>query len=436
MRHCAHRAKSSELPSMSLWNPAASDWRVMRRGDALCLGGAALGAIGLTGWLTGAEAMVTIVPGQPPMMPNTAFALMLLGTAGAMRVCKSFASVARSLSVLLAIVVLATGLVTLAEYAVDLPFSIDQLLLRIEAGPYPGRPSPPTALALVFLAAGVLLWNWRPAARVPPVEWLTLLAGLIAFTALLGQAFGAGALYRLIPTPTIGVAVHTALGLLLISAGSLLERPGSRLARIASSPSPGDLMLRQLALAFILMAVSIGFAGALLSELLGSENAAIIAASLTVIGIVVGLSLLAVTARQLNNAHQALERSRQAARDLIEQASEGIYISDLEGRFVDVNGVGCRMSGYSREEILRKTIADVIPPEDVERLRNHRTELLEGHTDIGEWTLRRKDGSYLPVEVSAKILPDGRWLAFSRDISERKRSEERIRQAQERLSSP
>ena len=53
--------------------------------------------------------------------------------------------------------------------------------------------------------------------------------------------------------------------------------------------------------------------------------------------------------------------------------------------------------------------------------------------DVGEWRLLTKDGTYLPVEVSAKILPDGRWLAFVRDISERKRAEEQIRQAQERL---
>jgi PAS domain S-box-containing protein len=413
---------------MSLSNPPAADWRMTLRADALCLGGAALGAIGLTGWLTGVEAMVTLVPGQPPMMPNTAFALLLLGTVGAMRVCTSFASVGRSLSVLLAIIVLFIGFLTLAEYALELPFSIDQLAVRSEVGPYPGRPSPPTALALVFLAAGILWWKWRPA------EWLTLLAGLIAFTALLGQAFGAGALYRLIPMPITGVAVHTALGLLLISAGLVLERPGSRLARIASSPNPGDTMLRQLALAFILMSVAIGASGALLSEILGRENVAVIAASLTVIGIVVGLSLLAVTARQLNRAHEALEQGRRSASVLIEQASEGVFVSDLEGRFVDVNSVGCRMAGYSREEIVRKTIADLIPPDDLARLRSHRAKLLEGHADVGEWALRRKDGSYLPVEVSAKILPDGRWLAFSRDISERKRAEDALHLSEAKFS--
>jgi PAS domain S-box-containing protein len=408
-------------------------------GRRLCMGGAGLGVIGLIGWLTGLDVLVTIIPGQPPMMPNTAVALLLLGIAGALCGSRSFASVERSLALLAAISVLFIGLVTLAEYTWELPFSIDEFLFSIdqigvgiEAGPYAGRPSPPTALALALLAAAIPLWNWRAAARLAPAEWLTLSAGLIAFTAMLGQAFGIGALYRLVPTPIIGVAVHTALGLLLIAVGMLLERPGSRIARIAGSPNAGDIMLRQLALAFILIAVSIGFAGALLSELLGSENAAIIAAGLTVIGIVAGLSLLATTATQLNRVHEALERSQARARDLVELASDGIFIADLDGRYVDVNEAGCRMLGYDRGELVGKTIFDLIRPEDEARLREDRERFLKGGTGIGEWMLRRKDGTYIPVEVSAKILPDGRWEGIVRDVSERRRAQEALKQAQAR----
>ena len=407
--------------------------RTTNLGCGLCLGGTALGFIGLIGWLTGSETLTMIAPGQPLMMPNTAVALLLLGAVGVLRGYRPPAVSLRSLSALMAIIVLAVGLVTLAEYAVDLPFSIDQLLFRIEAGPYPGRPSPPTALALVLLALATLLWDWRPSDRVPPAEGLILFAGLIAFTAILGQVFGVGALYRFIRTPIVGVAVHTALGLLLISVGLLLERPGSRIARIASSPNPGDMMLRRLALAFVLMAVSIGFAGALLSEILGSENAAVIAAILTVIGIVLGLSLLAITARQLNHAHEALARSQTRTRELVEHASDGIFIADLDGRYVEVNEAGCRMLGYDHGELIGKTIIDLIPPEDEERLWQDRERFLQGATNVGEWMLLKKDGTYLTVEVSAKILADGRWQGIVRDISERKRAEKALRQAQERL---
>ena len=56
-----------------------------RAGAWLCLGGSALGALGLLGWITGTSGLTTIVSGLPPMMPNTALALLLIGGAGAMR---------------------------------------------------------------------------------------------------------------------------------------------------------------------------------------------------------------------------------------------------------------------------------------------------------------------------------------------------------------
>ena len=62
-----------------------------------------------------------------------------------------------------------------------------------------------------------------------------------------------------------------------------------------------------------------------------------------------------------------------------------------------------------------------IPPEDVPRLDASKQGMLQhGVAHIDEWKLKKADGTYLPVEVSAKILPDGRWQALVRDISARK----------------
>ena len=52
---------------------------------------------------------------------------------------------------------------------------------------------------------------------------------------------------------------------------------------------------------------------------------------------------------------------------------------------------------------------------------------------MAEWTQLRKDGTPIPVEASAKILPDGRWQAFVRDISERKRIERTLQESEERF---
>lgn len=134
-------------------------------------------------------------------------------------------------------------------------------------------------------------------------------------------------------------------------------------------------------------------------------------------------------------SEEALRRSESRFRDLFEQLSDGVFVADLSGRYTDVNAAGCRMLGYAREEIVGKSIMDLIPPEDVPRLAESREQMLEpGHVHTGEWSLRRKDGAMLPVEISAKILSDGRWQAVVRDVSERRRAEAELRRSEESLA--
>lgn len=106
-------------------------------------------------------------------------------------------------------------------------------------------------------------------------------------------------------------------------------------------------------------------------------------------------------------------------RALIDQASDGIFVADSDGRYTFVNQAGCRLLGYSREQIIGKTIFDLIPKEDVERLLDAKAQMLRGRPHVAEWRLRRCDGSWVSVEVSAKILADGQWEGIVRDISER-----------------
>jgi PAS domain S-box-containing protein len=388
--------------------------------------------MGLVGWATGVDALVMLVTGQPPMMPNTAVALVLLGMAGALRGSAYWNRTHHLLAALSALTALAIGVVTILEYLLDLPLSIDQIVIRTSVGPFPGRPSPPTAIALTLLAAALLSCEWRSTKRICASEWLSLGAGLIAFTFIAAQVFGAGPLYRFSDTPVVGVAIPTALSVLLVSVGLLLEQPGSSIVRIVTSPKPGDMMLRRLAFALIAIALSLGVTGSLLVEVAGVGDA-VVRGILTVGGIVSILPLFAITARRLNHAHEALERLHAQTRQLIELASDGIFIADLDGRYREVNDVGVAMLGYSREEILGKTILDLIPADDEPRLRQDRERFLHGGTAVGEWRLLKKDGTYLPVEVSAKILPDGRWQGIVRDISERRRADAALRQAQERL---
>jgi len=129
----------------------------------------------------------------------------------------------------------------------------------------------------------------------------------------------------------------------------------------------------------------------------------------------------------------ALRESEVRLRELVQQASDGIFIANIDGQYTDVNIAGCKLLGYSREEIIGKTILDLIAPDETDRLIKSKEQLLKGRTHVAEWSLQHKDGSTLPVEVSAKILPDGRWQGIVRDISERKIIEEQLRNYREQL---
>jgi PAS domain S-box-containing protein len=127
----------------------------------------------------------------------------------------------------------------------------------------------------------------------------------------------------------------------------------------------------------------------------------------------------------MTTACRAAELSEARWRDLLDLAPDAFFLANLDGRLTDVNQAACRMLGYSREELVGKTILDIIPPEDAPRLAAVKMALLvPGHVHTAEWTQKRKDGSSVPVEVSSNILPDGRWQAFVRDITERRRTED------------
>ena len=134
------------------------------------------------------------------------------------------------------------------------------------------------------------------------------------------------------------------------------------------------------------------------------------------------------TASVIENANlvNAVKVSEIRYRGLVEQASDGIFLVHPNQYFVDVNPSGCAMLGYSAEEILKLKITDILMLENDDDKDKLFDDLLAGKAIIIERVIKRKDGSILPVEVSAKILPSGFFQGIVRDISERKQTEEAL----------
>lgn len=118
-----------------------------------------------------------------------------------------------------------------------------------------------------------------------------------------------------------------------------------------------------------------------------------------------------------------LDESERKYRLLIEQASDGIFITDSERNYVAVNSKACEMLGYSREELLSMKIENLMEEDRIEPMLAGYNDVLGGRTVVRETSLRRKDDITVPVEISVKMIDGRNILAIVRDITERKKAE-------------
>ena len=129
-------------------------------------------------------------------------------------------------------------------------------------------------------------------------------------------------------------------------------------------------------------------------------------------------------------AEEALRESEVKFRELIEQASDGIFVTDKEGNFILVNSRYCEMLGYSRAELLELHSEATYPEGEREKRAQHRAEARERKTSLYERNIRRKDGTYFPAEVSIKLLDNDNVQGIVRDITERQKAQQALAESE------
>ena len=133
-------------------------------------------------------------------------------------------------------------------------------------------------------------------------------------------------------------------------------------------------------------------------------------------------------------AAEALERISRKNEMLLRTASDGIYIFDLDGNVLQVNDAFCRMLGYTFQELLKMNVAQWNAQWPKEELMA-RINMLGEDNPVFETLHRRRNGSIINVEISAtRVEIDGKPSIYNsaRDITERKKTEESLRESEER----
>jgi PAS domain S-box-containing protein len=130
--------------------------------------------------------------------------------------------------------------------------------------------------------------------------------------------------------------------------------------------------------------------------------------------------------------------SEERFRVLVENAGDTFFLHDLEGRFIDVNRRACETLGYSREELLSMQATDVEVglPRDV--LIDLWSRSRPGEFATADGVERRKDGTTFPVEARVGAIERGgekQIIVLARDVTERKRAEEALKESERRYRS-
>ncbi len=148
------------------------------------------------------------------------------------------------------------------------------------------------------------------------------------------------------------------------------------------------------------------------------------------------------TSQSINNSceqHESLVQSRNRYRKLFNYANDAMFVISLDPgspdykKFSDVNNVACKRLGYTREELLEMTPLDISDRSDYQTNEQLLIQLNKEGSATFETAYVRKNGSRIPVEISAlRLTIEGKdlYMVIARDITERKKSEKVIRESQ------
>lgn len=405
---------------------------------------AILGGLVVAGWLTIAVALIQVLPGFPPMQYNTALGFMICGAA-----LLAAALDLRRPTALLGGLAMAMGLATLCEYLFQADLGIDDMLVQtylITGVTNPGRMAPNSALALTFVGAALLGLSWRSGARMRHVYPALLGSIVIALgtAALVGYAAGLLGAYGW--SHFNRMAIHTALGFILLG-GGVVGLAWNAVRTETSEAPPWPPTLASVAVATITLcmwyALVAGSQTDHRSPLPAAEDAAalpnITLAAGLLTAVLLGWSVragqisrrharsLELTNRALNEeirVRSRMEETLQQFAAIVESSDDAIIATTLEGVILSWNPGAERLYGYTRDEVLGKHVSLLHARKEQEPALIEKISKGERVSQLETLKLT-KDGREIDISLTISPIMDrnGRMIGTSRiarDITDRK----------------
>jgi PAS domain S-box-containing protein len=376
----------------------------LARAVAVSAGGwsLAVALLVLAGWQWRQPGLTRIVPIWPPMLPLVAVGLALAGLALLLLTLPGPGTrlAGRALAGVTAVL---AGAV-LVQDATGTGLGVDRGLLggALDAAhEVVARPAPYPMAALLTAALALLLLDAGAGGGYRLATVLACLSAMVSVGALLGLVYGLS--YLRLASGYMGLAGHTAVTLLVLSAGILAARPDRPLVRAFDGASPGGRLARRLTPALLLVPFAIGLLT--LAGQQGTEDTALAVTVTTLCAMAVLLVVVSSAVRELDRVDRAqrgaeavLRGERDLTRALLGGLPDGVVVFGPDHRIRDVNPRWCALTGLTREELIGRQppfpwwdgdgMADAVVFERFVR---------RGRPASAERVLLRPDGSRVPV---------------------------------------
>ncbi len=402
-----------------------------------------LGCSVLFGWIAGIGFLRSVLPQWATMRVNTALCFLLSGAAlWLLRQPETAGSMAPRPVRWIASAVGLTGLIALGEYAVQKDIihqpSLTAMVSALDASNM-GRMAPATAFSFLFTGLAFLSLDVETRRGLRPAQILPLIPAALSVLTLIGYLYGVPSRYTIDRHTTM--AFHTALGFAVLSTGTLLARPDRGWVKTISNHDVSGTLARVMLPATFLVPILLGFLR-LQGQRAGFYGTELGLALMVGSSIVVFAALTLWAASSLHKAEANRARTEEELRRhsvVLANMDDAVVVSASDFHITDWNASAESLYGWSASEVLGMNASEILrtqwPSAEPSEMRRRIAE--EGRWR-GEVTQARKDGTRIPVEISAVVLrdSDGRianYVSVVRDKTERREAEEEIRRLNAKL---
>jgi len=410
--------------------PALADLPAVGGGLAV-----AAGIVVLIGWLLGVDGLKSMAPGLLTMKANTAVCFTLMGTGVVLLSRFPAASRERTLGLALVATSAALAAVTLGQSITGANLGIDQALFREPAGQVgttiPGRMSPLTSICFTLVGIGALAaFSARPVVIATSAVALT-----VSVLNIFDFMFNAAVPSFLAGSTQMALNTSVVMGILALAVMALLGQ-ASPLAPVTGA-SPTAALWRRLLMVSIVVPVVLAWLR-LEGQQLGLYDTSY-GTSLFLVGVLaLGVAAILRSARWAT-VQEARREASEIERDrFFELSLDMLSVIDADARFRRVNGAWRAVLGYHTDELIGRSFLDLVHPDDLQRTIDQSSHLYAAgeRVEAFENRYRHRDGTYRWLEWMSQTSPD-RSLSFAvaRDVTERKRREDRQARRERMLAS-